>query len=123
MKKYIIVTDSTTDLPAEYALKNKLEIIPLGFSVEGKNYDNYLDNRELSSIDFYRMVAEGKTVKTYQINSEYCYKIFKNITDNGYAILGIFFSSGLSGTYNSARLAYERVKEENDSRTIIFIWW
>ena len=102
MKEYIIITDSTTDLPYKYAEGNNLMVLPLGFIVDGKNFRNYLDNRELSSNDFYDMIKAGKSVKTYQINPEEFYYAFKKVLINGYGILGIFFSSGLSGTYNSA---------------------
>ena len=63
MQKYIILTDSTTDLPASYATENNLEVVPLGFTIDGVNYRNYLDNRELSSADFYNKIAEGKQGK------------------------------------------------------------
>ena len=40
MKEYIIITDSTTDLPMEYAKDNNLNIVPLGFMINGKNYNS-----------------------------------------------------------------------------------
>ena len=54
MKKYAIVTDSTTDLTAEYAKENNLVVIPLGFSIDGGNYKDYLDHSELSIEEFYK---------------------------------------------------------------------
>ena len=121
MKEYIIITDSTTDLPYKYAEENNLMVLPLGFIVDGKNYRNYLDNRELSSNDFYDMIKAGKSVKTYQINPEEFYYAFKKVLSNEYGILGIFFSSGLSGTYNSARVAKDMILEENPNAPIIVI--
>lgn len=118
MKKYIIVTDSTTDLPSSYADENQLKIIPLGFSIDGRNYRNYLDNRELSSVEFYNMISNGKMCKTTQINPEQFYDVFTEILASGYAILGIFFSSGLSGTFNSARIARDQILAENPSAVI-----
>ena len=121
MKDYIIITDSTTDLPNDYAIENGIKVMPLGFSIDGKNYKNYLDNSELSSADFYRLIAEGKTAKTTQVNPEQFYTAFTNVLKDGYGILGIFFSSGLSGTFNSARIAYEQVKIENPDADILII--
>ena len=121
MKEYIIITDSTTDLPMEYAKDNNLNIVPLGFMINGKNYKNYLDNRELSSKDFYSMIKEGKTAKTFQVNPEEFYQVFKDTLNAGYGILGIFFSSGLSGTYNCARIAKEQILQENPDAPIIVI--
>ena len=121
MKEYIIITDSTTDLPAEYANENNLNVIPLGFAINDKNYKNYLDNRELSSQEFYSMIKEGKSAKTFQINPEEFYKVFKDTIDSGYGVLGIFFSSGLSGTFNSARMAKDKILEEYPNAPIYVI--
>lgn len=118
MKKYIIITDSTTDLPATYAEEKGLKVIPLGFMIENKNYKNYLDNRELSSKEFYEKIAKGMVAKTFQVNPEQFYEAFNEVLSTGYGILGIFFSSGLSGTYNSARIAYQQILTENPNAPI-----
>ena len=112
MKEYIIITDSTTDLPDSFRTQNNLKVVPLGFMIDGKNYHNYLDNHELSSENFYQMIKEGKQAKTFQVNPEEFYDVFKEVVQQGYGILGIFFSSGLSGTFNSARIARDRILDE-----------
>lgn len=121
MKEYVIVTDSTTDLPASYADLNGINVLPLGFMIDGKKYANYLDNHELSSEAFYNLIKEGKVAKTSQVNPEQFYRVFKEIINKGYGILGIFFSSGLSGTYNSARLAYQQILEEDKTANIYIV--
>ena len=121
MKEYIIVTDSTTDLPASYADLNGINVLPLGFMIDGKKYANYLDNHELSSEAFYNLIKEGKVAKTSQVNPEQFYRVFKEIINKGYGILGIFFSSGLSGTFNSARIARDQILSENPNASIIII--
>ena len=121
MKEYIIVTDSTTDLPASYADEYNLKVIPLGFMIDGKKYLNYLDHRDLSTQKFYNMLSLGKIVKTSQVNPNDFYIAFKEILDNGYGVLGIFFSSGLSGTFNSARIAKEQILSEEPNVPIIII--
>ena len=88
MKEYIIVTDSTTDLPASYADEYNLKVIPLGYTIDGKNYLNNLDHQELSTRRFYDMLSQGKTVKTSQVNPNDFYTAFKEILDNGYGVLG-----------------------------------
>lgn len=112
MKKYVIVTDSTTDLTNEYAIDNELIVLPLGFSIGENNYKDYLDRRDLAIKDFYKKIDSGLTSKTTQLNSEEVYKVFEELVLNDIGILGIFFSSGLSGTYNSARIAYEEIIEK-----------
>ena len=121
MKEYIIITDSTTDLPYDYAKDNNLIVLPLSFIVDGKNYRNFLDGRELPNSEFYNLIKEGKTVKTSQVNPSLFFETFKDILKSGYGILGIFFSSGLSGTYNSATIARDIILEENNDAPIIII--
>ena len=47
MKDYIILTDSCSDLPADLVEELELEVLPLSFVMEGKEYFNYPDNRFL----------------------------------------------------------------------------
>ena len=121
MKEYIIVTDSTTDLPSEYVKMHGLRVVPLRFIIDDKNYRDFPDKRELSAEHFYSMIKEGKTVKTSQPNPEEFYNVFRSVLDLGYGILGIFFSSGLSGTFNSARIAKDQIIDENPEAPIIVI--
>ena len=121
MKKYVIVTDSTSDLTNEYALDNELIVLPLGFSIGGNDYKDYLDHKELAIEEFYKKIESGLTSKTTQLNSEAFYGTFERLIKEGFGILGIFFSSGLSGTFNSARLAYEEILENYPNADIKII--
>ena len=113
MKEFIIVTDSTTDLPSDYVKMNGVRVVPLKFIIDNKSYRDFPDKRELSTEEFYSMIKDGKVVKTSQPNPEEFYNVFNSILDLGYGILGIFFSSGLSGTFNSARIAKDQILYEN----------
>lgn len=121
MKKYLIVTDSTTDLPVEYAEDNDLLVLPLSFMIDGVTYKNYLDNRDMCSGEFYSKVKSGVNIKTSQINPSDCYELFEECIVKGYGVLGLFFSSALSGTYNSARIAYEQILDNYPDANIKII--
>ena len=45
MRDYVILTDSTADLPAEMADKLGLAVIPMEFSIGDKTYLHYPDGR------------------------------------------------------------------------------
>ena len=121
MKEFIIVTDSTTDLPSDYVKMNGVRVVPLKFIIDDKSYRDFPDKRELSTEEFYSMIKDGKVVKTSQPNPEEFYNVFNSILDLGYGILGIFFSSGLSGTFNSARIAKDQMLYENPNAPIYVI--
>ena len=59
MREYIILTDSTTDLPPEMVAQLGLDIIPMEFSLGEKTYLNYPDGRELGFHEFYEQVRAG----------------------------------------------------------------
>ena len=81
MKEYIIITDSTTDLPEEYAQEYNLKVVPLSFIIGGKMYKNYLDHRQLPIDTFYDMIANGEIAKTSQVNPNDFYNAFKEVLD------------------------------------------
>ncbi len=121
MRDYIIITDSTTDLPASYAKENNLVVIPMKFNLDGTEYLNYLDEHEMSNKDFYDAERAGKIAKTAQLSQFDIESVYRKYLDLGYDILGIGFSSGLSGTFNSMRLAKEELEEEYKDAKIVII--
>ena len=52
MKDYVILTDSCCDLSAGMAEELELEVLPLSFLMEGKEYFNHLDYRDIAAKDF-----------------------------------------------------------------------
>jgi len=118
MNNYIITTDTTTDLPEEYIKKHDLGIMSLTYTLEGTTYskDNPLDVKL-----FYEKMRNGSMPTTSQVNPENAKNIFLPYLKDGYDILHIAFSSGLSGSYNSTRIAAEELSEEFPDRKITII--
>lgn len=121
MADYKIITDSTTDLSPQLVKELELHIIPMHFTIDGKDYINTPDERDLSSRDFYDMLRNGKTSLTVQINGENFKDEVRPYLDKGLDILHLSFSSGLSGTYNSVCIGAEDLREEYPDRKIIII--
>lgn len=111
MNSFIITTDTTADLPEEYIAKHKLGIMSLTYTLEGVTYDreNPMDVRE-----FYGKMRAGQLPTTSQVNPDTAKALFiKLANENNSDILHIAFSSGLSGSYNSSRIAAEELAAEN----------
>lgn len=121
MNSYVVITDSAVDISEEMAHELDLQVIPLSFTIEGKSYQNYLDEREMSTKEFYQKMREGKTATTAQINTAKFIDIFTPILETGKDLLYIAFSSGLSGTYNASRLAAEELRLKYPDRKIITV--
>lgn len=118
MDNYVIVSDSTLDLPAEYCEKLGVNVIPMEFTLDGKSYKHYVDERELSLSVFYSELSMGKLSTTSQINYKEFYNYFKSFFEQGKDIIYICFTSGLSGTYNTCLIAIADLAEKYPNRRI-----
>ena len=118
MAEYVLFTESTADLTAELAQQLGVEVLPMLFSLDGKEYNNYPDNRELDPHDFYDALRAGGMSTTSQINQATFEDAFSPVLEAGKDILYLAFSSGLSGTYHSACLAAEELAEKYPERTV-----
>lgn len=121
MSNYKIVTDSTSDLPAFLAEELELHVISMLYTVDGKDYLNTPDERYLSSHDFYELLRAGKTSTTTQINGEIFKDELRPYLREGLDVLYLGFSSGLSSTFSSVRLATDDLKEEFPDRKIVLV--
>lgn len=121
MSKYVIVTDSSSDLPAEWVVANHVEVIPLSVDIDGKTYRNYPDERDIKLHDFYQLMRAKKVGKTTQLSPEGFISVVEPLLKEGNDILGLAFSSALSGTYNSMRLGAEELRARYPGRKIVII--
>lgn len=112
MHNFKIITDTTADLPMTYIEENDIGLMYLNCIIEGKTYGR--DNmQELDLKNFYKGMREGKMPTTSQINPEEAKAEFEKYIGTEKEILCLAFSSGLSGSYNSMRIAAEEVMEEH----------
>ena len=119
MSEYVILTDSGCDLTEALAKELELTVLPLSVTVNGKEYHNYLDEREISHKDFYALLREGNTGKTSAINLDTFKEAMEAILKEGKDVLYLGFSSGLSGTYQVGALAAEEMAEKYPDRKIL----
>ncbi|MDD7647960.1 MAG: DegV family protein [Ruminococcus bromii] len=115
---YKIVTDSTIDLTQKMIEELELTVISLRFTIDGKSYKDKSDMSEMSTETFYAKLREGKMSTTSQINADEFTRTFEPILEAGEDVLYIAFSSGLSGTCQSAYIARDELKEKYPERKI-----
>lgn len=118
MRDFIIVTDSTVDLPESMLEEQGIPVLQLNYVLDGKTYE---DRKGLSGKEFFDKLREGSMPTTSQVNPEQAKEFFELFVKEGKDILCIGFSSGLSGTYNSERIAAEELSEEYPDAKIIVI--
>ena len=121
LSNYVILTDSSCDLPASLAAEMQIEVIPLMLDLDGECYRNYLDGREIDFHDFYERAKTAQSLKTSAVNHQQFMDIMEPLVAAGNDILYLGFSSGLSGTYNASVLAANELNEKYPDRKIVTI--
>lgn len=119
MREYALITDSTCDLPQKIVDELDIYVVNLSFIMDGKSYAGTLDSREMPITDYYAKLRAGGSSSTAQINSEEFIREFEPILQGGRDILYIAFSSGLSGTCQSAMIARKELEEKYPQRRVV----
>ena len=112
MRDFVILTDSCCDLPAELAQELGLEVVPLTVTLDGTEYRNHLDGREIGFHEFYEKVRGGAMGTTSAVSVGAFQEKMRAILSSGRDVLCLTFSSALSTTYQSAVIAAEDLKTE-----------
>jgi DegV family protein with EDD domain len=100
MAKVVVVTDSTAYLPQDLVRRFGIQVAPLSVIWEGKTLRDGVD---ITPAEFYAKLKTSKTIPTTaQTTPEEFVEIFSPILSGGNSVLGIFISSKLSGTVDSA---------------------
>ncbi|MBM6723929.1 DegV family protein [Pseudoflavonifractor phocaeensis] len=112
MNDYVLFTDSSADLSQQLVEELGVEVLPLCFTMGDKTYRNWPDNREMDPEEFYRMLREGAMATTSAVNVGDYTEALTPFLETGKDVLVLAFSSGLSATCNSARIAAQELNEQ-----------
>jgi len=119
MRKFVIITDSCSDLEKELREIYDIDYIPMHFTLDNKEYFASLDWEDFTQKEFYNILRQGKRFITSQINLPQYIEKFKEYLDKGFDILSISCSSKLSNSVNNSYAARdELLKEYPDSKII-----
>ena len=118
MNDFVIVTDSSADLPEDLVRELGVEILPLSFTVKGQTYHNYPDDREMDPKVFYKMLRDGEMATTAAVNVGEFPALLEPMLQAGKDVLILAFSSGLSATYQSSAIAVEELAAKYPERKI-----
>ncbi len=105
MNNIVITSDSTSDLSSELRQRYNISILPLGVTLGGKVYKDGVD---ITPDDIYAHHDKtGELPKTTAANVDEFYNFFKKFADEGKTVIHFDISSGMSSTFNNARIAAE----------------
>ena len=117
MPKIAIMTDSNSGITQKKAQELGIYVVPMPFTI---NQKDYLEDIDLTREHFFEMLEQGATVSTSQPSLGEIVKQFDRLLEEYDEILYMPMSSGLSGSYQSAKMLSEeyhgRVQVVNNQR-------
>ncbi|HWS28960.1 MAG TPA: DegV family protein [Clostridia bacterium] len=119
MAEYAVTTDSTADLGAERMQELDTRFATLKYFYRGEEFPD--DMREASALKIYNAMRSGEVITTSQANPDQFVAMWSDFLAAGKDILYIGFSSGLSGTVNSAQVAKEQLEAQYPDRKICIV--
>lgn len=104
-----IMADSACDLPLSFYEENDAILFPLKVLINGNEYE---DLRTIQPKEVYDQIRAGNLPKTSQASPAGFKEAFTELAENKQDGIYIAFSSQLSGTYQTAVMIAEQVKED-----------
>ena len=120
MGDYVLSCCSTADLSKERFEKRQIQYVCFHFELGGKEYLDDLGASVPPEELYSRMIA-GEDTKTSQVSVGDYEALFEKNLKDGKDILHVTLSSGISGTYNSACVARDELKERYPDRKIYLV--
>ncbi|MDR0297974.1 MAG: DegV family protein [Streptococcaceae bacterium] len=106
-----LITDSTADLDEKWAQEHALEILSMPVILNGEIRQT-TGAGALTSDTLLEKMRKGAQASTSQIPTGVFQDVFTRYAKVGVDVLYLAFSSGLSGTYQTANIARDMVLEE-----------
>ena len=119
MNPFVIFTDSGSDISVELLKEWGVSFRSLSFRFDGSEQE-YV-NGDMPEKEFYDHMRAGKVARTAAVNQDDFYHSFEEELKAGNDVLYIGFSSGLSTTYNSGRVAAEDLREAYPDRKVLTV--
>lgn len=113
---FAVFADGTANLP-----KNMLDgitLLPCDYTVDGVPRTYLGDVDDFDAHAYYEGLRNGRVIRTSLLNTQLFLSHFAPILEKGRDVIYIAMSSGISGTYNAARIAAQELMEQYRSRFV-----
>ncbi len=118
---YVIFTDATADLPQEDFWRNEIQVLPMAYRLGGQEFLFEGGWDEARVCAFYERLRGGEAATTSQIAPGIYEEFFTPWLEKGMDVLYVCFSSGLSGTFQSANISAPMLMERFPGRKVIAV--
>lgn len=120
MNDYILSCGSTVDLTKQQMNERSIRYVCFHFLLDNQDYADDMGST-ISQEELYKRMLEGAETKTAQVPLGTYIQYFEELLQEGKDILHIEFSSGLSGSCNTAFLAAKELSEKYPDRKIYVV--
>ena len=115
---FAIFTDGCSNLPGDQIEKYQIRVLPCTYTLDGVQH---VYNGDIGSFDapaHYNLLRAGHLIQTSLLNTQLFLDHFRPALEEGLDVIYVGMSSGISGTYNAARMAAEELAEEFPDRKV-----
>lgn len=110
MSPVMILTDSSAYLPPDLVARHPITVVPLTLNWDGETYRDGID---IQATDFYKRLSTSSSLpSTSQVSAVEFITTIRALLAEGYDVLILPISSGISGTYESAVSVMENFPAE-----------
>ncbi|MDR0906030.1 MAG: DegV family protein [Oscillospiraceae bacterium] len=120
MADFVITCCSTADLPREYFAERNVSLAYFKYTIDGTTYVDDL-GESMTSEDFFARVAGGAQPVTTQVNVAEYTLLFEQFLKEGTDVLHVTLSSGISGSYGSAKIAQADLQAKYPERKLYVV--
>ena len=115
---YTVFTDAASNLPGKYLKGLDIRPLPCSYTMDGREgvYEGDIDAFDAKA--YYDKLRHGSRMKTSLLNSHLFESLFRPELEKGLDVIYVGMSSGISGTYQAARLAAQELMHEFPGRTV-----
>lgn len=112
MNKVKIIADSCSSLtPSELKMLD-VDFVQMSFVVNGEAYNDF-DNDFDNPQEFYKMLEKTEKCSTSCVNTQTYLEKFSEYVNNGYDVVYIGLSGGMSSSINNAKLVAAELNKQN----------
>jgi len=113
-----LFADSASDLPMNYFTESNVTLLPLHVHIDDEEFEDLIS---IDSKVVFDAIRNGKHPKTSQVSPKKIEEAFTELALSGKQGLYVSFSSELSGTYQTAVMVRDQVKEEHPNLDLLII--
>lgn len=109
---FAVFTDGCSNLPGRILSRLNIRVLPCSYTLDGEPgvFDGDMDAFDAHS--YYEKLRAGAVMKTSLLNAELFCEHFRPQLEQGMDIVYVGLSSGVSGTFQSANIAAQELREE-----------